>query len=965
MKKRIFSIVVTMCLILTLMASAKVVFATGNTTDFAGGSGTLSDPYLIANATHLQNMQLDLGASYKIINDFTMDGYHSPVGENETNKAFTGNLDGNYKTINNLKISGYSNQGIFGSTNGATIVNLTVNNDRNSTIYATGNYTGTFVGYAKGNLKMSNCHSNVKITGKGYTGGLVGNAQSATIIGCSFSGSIDGTSNVGGIVGKATASSSTEPTIIENCRVLTDGESSDQISGTSPVGGIVGELTGKVQYCYTTANVTGSSQVGGIAGNMYYSFKEKAYVFDSYSTGRIQANSTTGKVGGITGKGGNNDDYLNEINRCYASGTIYNKGKNTGGIVGEGGASYSYVKIDNSFALSENITQIATPSSKNYLGRISGMLGSYNSFTKYISTMQLYNASTNRSGTDGAGPITPDQAKQQGTYAAAGWTFSDSAWVMVPTKSPYPILSYWYEFPASVNLNPYNKDIVIKLDGKLEVSATLGLKTDSIKEWIYDKSYLSVETSGNYAIFTPIKLTPDNQPTKITVETVKGATADPISITIIKPDPKPDDVKTLTLALEVGQSCYVGGLTYGGGAVDLPGYTWSVDRPSILSVDQNGKVTGHSVGVATVTMTKDDNSFELMILVRNKPTLAMTDIVFDQESVDLVYKDITRLSYTTYPEDAADKTVLWESDNEEVVLVGEKTGAVSVVGSGIATITARCATNDKVYDTIIINATKPVTSVAIQAEEIPEFKPGQTLQLEAVVDPEDATNTEVTWSCAPDGIISIDQTGLVTGISAGRVNIYATADGVQSPAFELNVLSEFEETTLAEFKNFSTELEGENKYYALGGEFAYNGTGNATPASIQLIGAENQLTSGSLLRAKNWLNSTADNPKAWMIFTPTGGCTSLNVSFAARAANAVQRVTEFSLQYSIDGITWTTVQNYSLTTELATYTAQISIGSVDSVYLRLFSTSNMDNRGVPYNKNGTNHITNIIVTGLK
>lgn len=952
-------------MILTLMASAKFVFATGNTTNFAGGSGTLSDPYLIANAAHLQNMKLDLGASYKIINDITIDGYHDPVGENGTNKAFTGNLDGNYKTIHNLRISGTSEQGIFGSTNGATIVNLSVNNDHNATIYATGSYTGTFVGYAKGNLKMSNCHSNAKITGRGYTGGLVGYTQSATIVGSSFSGAVDGTTNVGGIVGKAAASSSTEPVLIENCRVLTDGVSSDQISGSTTVGGIVGELTGKVQYCYTTANVTGSSQVGGIVGTMQYGSKEKAYVYDCYTTGRIQANSTGGKAGGIAGSAGNSSNYMGEINRCYATGTIYNKGQNTGGIAGYAGASSSYAYINNSFALSENITQIAKSTNNNYLGTITGRSGSTNGYTRYIATMQIYNASNSRRGNNGAGTITADQAKQQSTYAAAGWTFSESAWVMVPDKSPYPILSYWYEFPASVTLNPGDKEITIKRDVQLEISAALGSKTDSIKEWKYDPDYWTVETSENIAVFTPIKLTVANLPTEITVETVKGAIAEPIKVTIVKPDPKPDDVKALTLALEVGQSSYVGGLTYVGNAVDLPGYTWSVNDPTILSVDQNGKVTGLSVGFATVTMTKEDESFELTIVVRNKPTLAVTDIVFEEESVDLVYQDITKLKYKVFPEDAADKTVVWESDNEEVALVGEKTGTLSIVGSGIATITVKCAANDKVYDTIVINATKPVKSVNIEAQQIPEFKAGQTLQLEAVINPEDATNTEVTWSCAPEGIVSIDETGLATGLSAGKANIYATVDGVQSPAFELNVLSEFEEITLAEFKNFSTEFEGENKYYALGGTFAYPNSSGVSPACIQLVGAENQLTTGSLLRGKNWLNSTVDSPKAWMIFTPTGGCTSLNISFSSRAANALQRVTEFDLQYSIDGLNWTKVQEYSLTTDLAAYSAQVSIGSTDVVYLRLLSTSNMDDRGVPYNKNGTNHLTNVIITGLK
>lgn len=282
----------------------------------------------------------------------------------------------------------------------------------------------------------------------------MGYTQAATIIGCTFSGSISATTNVGGIVGKAAASTSTAPTVIRYCRTIGDGTTADHIVGSSStVGGIVGELTGTVQYCYTTANIYGSGIVGGIVGDMLYGSNQKAYVYDSYSTGRVYASATTGKAGGIAGKAGNSTSYYNEIDRCYATGVIYNKGQYTGGIAGQATASASSnnAYIRNSFALTPSITQVAKSTSSNYLNTVSDRGGSISN-TRYLSTMSVYNDSSVRSGSAGSGSITLANAKLQSTYTSAGWAFNNNAWAMVPSQSDYPILSYWYEPPASVSI---------------------------------------------------------------------------------------------------------------------------------------------------------------------------------------------------------------------------------------------------------------------------------------------------------------------------------------------------------------------------------------------------------------------------------------------------------------------------------------------------------------------------------
>ena len=55
---------------------------------------------------------------------------------------------------------------------------------------------------------------------------------------------------------------------------------------------------------------------------------------------------------------------------------------------------------------------------------------------------------------------------------------------------------------------------------------------------------------------------------------------------------------------------------------------------------------------------------------------------------------------------------------------------------------------------------------------------GETAQLLATVLPTDAASKEVVWRSFDDGIVTVDNTGLVTAISAGEANITATAGDV-------------------------------------------------------------------------------------------------------------------------------------------------------------------------------------------
>jgi hypothetical protein len=71
-----------------------------------------------------------------------------------------------------------------------------------------------------------------------------------------------------------------------------------------------------------------------------------------------------------------------------------------------------------------------------------------------------------------------------------------------------------------------------------------------------------------------------------------------------------------------------------------------------------------------------------------------------------------------------------------------------------------------------------------------ELEVGKTVQLTAVVEPEDATNKDVTWSSSNESVATVDASGLVTAVSAGEATItVTTVDGGYSDSIVVNVMS--------------------------------------------------------------------------------------------------------------------------------------------------------------------------------
>jgi len=266
--------------------SAVDIIVSLGSNDYAGGSGTESDPFQIATVGQLE-LLADSPEDYDLYFiltddiDLSIRTYSTALIGPDPN--FTGSFDGAGCMILNLTIDtgGASTDylGLFGKIGpDAVVKNLGL---ENATIIG-GNYSdnlGALAGHNKGII--TNCYATGSISGDDYLGGLVGYNGSGSISNCYAIGSVssgDYSYRLGGLVG------------MNNYGVISNCYATGSITGHDNLGGLVGSNWGTIIDCYATGSVSGRKYLGGLVG--------------MNSCGSISNCYATGSVTGDYGLGG-------------------------------------------------------------------------------------------------------------------------------------------------------------------------------------------------------------------------------------------------------------------------------------------------------------------------------------------------------------------------------------------------------------------------------------------------------------------------------------------------------------------------------------------------------------------------------------------------------------------------------------------------------------------------------------
>ncbi|MDZ4181975.1 MAG: GLUG motif-containing protein [Candidatus Cloacimonadaceae bacterium] len=363
--------------------------------DFSGGSGTINDPWLVANAAQLnlvRNYLNNYNHYFRQVANINLDEapYNAgqgwvPIGSAQS-QSFRGSYDGDGFSITGLMINrpGYSYQGLFGYAYGARISNLNLesvnvssatrvgallgigtenvvvsNCSSSGTVIGTGDNIGGLVGLLSYGSQISGSQSNCAVSGQNAVGGLLGNAEwNASVLSCNSGGTVTGWGDsIGGLVG-----SCFYVTLLTDCfsygpvncpsdisyssvggliggiysSVVTDSYSNSTVNAPEygSVGGFMGSAvssSSQINGCYATGLVTARAQAGGFIGYVY----EGPTIQLCYATGNVTVLGTyDGYCGGFVGTNQSGSGSIEStILKCYSTGNASGY-KETGGFVG-------------------------------------------------------------------------------------------------------------------------------------------------------------------------------------------------------------------------------------------------------------------------------------------------------------------------------------------------------------------------------------------------------------------------------------------------------------------------------------------------------------------------------------------------------------------------------------------------------------------------------------------------------
>ena len=309
MKKKILSLLLTLCLVMAFVPMAAFAEAPDKIS-----ITTVEELLQFAKAVDNGDYDDEVDAVVSLDADLDLTGVAwTPIGsvfaaDGTLQHYFSGKFYGNGHTISNLNFSAnYGNTssfGFFSEVYGAEISGLTIQGklDVSNSGYV---YFGTVAGDAE-NSKISDCVSDVSFTDTDeYINGTVamcGYAANSTIEYCQNKGNFSITKDVtsfqmGGIVGVA-----------DNSTVQYCANTGDMTSWTPHTGGIVGQLYqgSKIINCYSTGEMVplgkGTTNFGGIAGAVGAGTEIKhCYFAGEVDLSQYTANTPYKRLGGIVG----------------------------------------------------------------------------------------------------------------------------------------------------------------------------------------------------------------------------------------------------------------------------------------------------------------------------------------------------------------------------------------------------------------------------------------------------------------------------------------------------------------------------------------------------------------------------------------------------------------------------------------------------------------------------------------
>ena len=319
---------------------------------------------------------------------------------------------------------------------------------------------------------------------------------------------------------------------------------------------------------------------------------------------------------------------------------------------------------------------------------------------------------------------------------------------------------------TSISLNPNQANLKVAETLQLEATVLPENATDKTIAWTSSNTnIIEIDSNGLVTAISVGEAT-------ITASNSAGQTA-VITLTVVPTLAESLSVSPQSVTLKVGESGNIA-VTIAPNTTTDKSVTWISSNEDIATVNSEGLVTAHALGECEITATTADGS-------NKSATCHITVGAAPAESISIEPKgpftlrigETIQFNATVLPQDATDKSVEWMS----------QTGGVTIDANGLATAVAPVennwisATNSAGQQDLVYITVSPtlISSIDGVPQEL-SLKVNQTIKVQAVVNPVDATDKSLKWSSSNTAVATVDGNGNIIAVAMGETDITVTAN---------------------------------------------------------------------------------------------------------------------------------------------------------------------------------------------
>lgn len=194
-------------------------------------------------------------------------------------------------------------------------------------------------------------------------------------------------------------------------------------------------------------------------------------------------------------------------------------------------------------------------------------------------------------------------------------------------------------------------------------------------------------------------------------------------------------------------------------------------------------VTAHSPGTTRIKVQSKDYpeivAYCEVIVTAAETETPVTGVSLNKTSIALAVGDTEELTATVTPENAANKSVYWGSNDNHVVTVNN--GIVTAVGPGTTEVWVKTRDSEKIARcTVNVSQEEESGSVeligiSLEPSDI-TLNPGDQRELTVTAQPANAEIPDLSWGSSDETIVTVDQQGNLKAVGAGTAIVSVITD---------------------------------------------------------------------------------------------------------------------------------------------------------------------------------------------